>query len=74
MTDPLREPLPSTLAGACVIERELGGFVAEESALGRAVLERFLLEPEQLYGWAVVPQGVYLLLADLPYLGQRHWA
>jgi hypothetical protein len=25
-------------------------------------------------GWAVVPQGIFLLLADLIYLHQRNWA
>lgn len=25
-------------------------------------------------GWAVVPQGIFLLLADLIYLQQRNWA
>ena len=48
MSDPLREQLQSTLAGAYTIERELGGggmsrvFVAEESALGRAVVVKVL--------------------------------
>ncbi len=48
MSDPLREQLQSTLAGAYTIERELGGggmsrvFLAEESALGRAVVVKVL--------------------------------